>query len=177
MIRRPPRSTLAYTLFPYTTLFRSSVGYGDGLYKSDDADRLYVMTVQTQISDDGGRTFRDLGERNKHVDNHYLWIDPANSQHVIYGNDGSVDISWDGGTTWEAVRHWAVGQPYHASVDMKRPYTVCTGLQDNGSWCGPSRRKSGPTAHTSPGAGNEYPARVQRSPGQSIVRDGPRAAE
>jgi photosystem II stability/assembly factor-like uncharacterized protein len=79
-----------------------------------------------------------------HVDHHAIWINPSNSQHVMYGNDGSVDASWDGGATWESLRTWAVGQPYHASADMKRPYNVCTGLQDNGSWCGPSSVRSGP---------------------------------
>ncbi|MBC7895235.1 MAG: hypothetical protein H7066_07465, partial [Cytophagaceae bacterium] len=109
----------------------------------NNEDVVYVGGVNAAKSTDGARTFRQLTGYG-HVDHHAIWIDPANSEHVIYGNDGSIDISWDGGTTWEAVRHWAVGQPYHASVDMKRPYTVCTGLQDNGSWCGPSSVRSGP---------------------------------
>jgi len=57
---------------------------------------------------------------------------------VMYGNDGGVDVTWDAGAKWEAVRMWAVGLAYHASADMRHPYNVCTGLQDNGSWCGPS---------------------------------------
>ena len=55
-----------------------------------DPNRLYVPTVQTQISEDGGRTFTDLGERNKHVDNHYVWIDPDNTDHLLEGCDGGV---------------------------------------------------------------------------------------
>ncbi len=71
-----------------------------------------------------------------------FWIDPHNSNHVMYGNDGSVDVSWDAAETWESLRPWAVGQSYHTSVDMRRPYWVCTGLQDNGSWCGPSSARA-----------------------------------
>ena len=109
----------------------------------NDENTVYVGGVQARKSTDGARTFRDL-QGMGHVDHHAIWIDPSNSQHVMYGNDGSIDVSWDGGATWESVRNWAMGQSYHASVDMKRPYTVCTGLQDNGSWCGPSSVRSGP---------------------------------
>ena len=79
-----------------------------------------------------------------HVDNHAIWINPHNGQHVMYGNDGGLDVSYDGGDTCESPRLWAVGLPYHVSVDMRRPYYVCTGLQDNGSWCGPSSVRSSP---------------------------------
>jgi hypothetical protein len=81
-----------------------------------------------------GKGLNNMG----HVDNHAIWIDPLNSKHVMYGNDGGVDVTWDAGAKWEAVRMWAVGLAYHASADMRHPYNVCTGLQDNGSWCGPS---------------------------------------
>lgn len=93
-------------------------------------------------STDGGATFERLNGMG-HVDHHAIWIDPNDSQHVMYGNDGSLDVSYDGGDTWESIRMWAVGQPYHASVDMRRPYYVCTGLQDNGTWCGPSSVRGG----------------------------------
>src|SRR5207302_1600689 len=86
---------------------------------------------------DGGKTFTGLNNMG-HVDNHAIWIDPLNSNHVMYGNDGAVDVTWDGGAKWEALRLWAVGLGYHASADMRHPYFVCVGLQDNGSWCGPS---------------------------------------
>jgi len=93
-------------------------------------------------STDGGKQWKLL-QGLGHVDHHAIWIDPADGRHVMYGNDGSVDLSRDGGETWESLRILAVGQPYHASVDMRRPYYVCTGLQDNGSWCGPSSVRSG----------------------------------
>jgi photosystem II stability/assembly factor-like uncharacterized protein len=109
----------------------------------NNENTVYVAGVQAMKSTDGAKTFASL-QGMGHVDHHAIWINPSNSQHVMYGNDGSVDASWDGGATWESLRTWAVGQPYHASADMKRPYNVCTGLQDNGSWCGPSSVRSGP---------------------------------
>jgi len=109
----------------------------------NDENTVYVAGVQARKSTDGARTFTTLSGLG-HVDHHAIWINPANSRHVLYGNDGSIDVSWDAGETWESLRNWSMGQPYHASVDMKRPYTVCTGLQDNGSWCGPSSVRSGP---------------------------------
>ena len=109
----------------------------------NNENTIYTAGVQSYKSTDGGRTWRVMRGQG-HVDHHAIWIDPANSRHVLYGNDGAVDVSWDGGETWESLRSWAVGQPYHASVDMRRPYYVCTGLQDNGSWCGPSSVRSGP---------------------------------
>lgn len=109
----------------------------------NDPNTVYVGGASAFKSIDGARTFTQLTGFG-HGDHHAIWIDPANSRHVMYGNDGSLDISWDGAQTWESIRTWAVGQPYHASVDMRRPYYVCTGLQDNGSWCGPSSVRSGP---------------------------------
>lgn len=100
-------------------------------------DVVYLGGVGPTKSTDGGKTWSGLNNMG-HVDNHAIWINPANSNHVMYGNDGGIDISWDGGKTWEAVRLDGVALSYHASVDMRRPYYVCTGLQDNGTWCGPS---------------------------------------
>jgi photosystem II stability/assembly factor-like uncharacterized protein len=103
---------------------------------------VYTAGLPVFKSTDGGRTFEEL-DGFGHVDQHAIWIDPRDGDHVMIGNDGSVDVSWDQGETWESLRTWAVGQPYHVSVDMRRPYTVCTGLQDNGSWCGPSSVRTG----------------------------------
>lgn len=107
-----------------------------------DENTVYVGGASAFKSTDGAKTFTQLTGFG-HGDHHAIWIDPANSRHVMYGNDGSVDVSWDGGAQWESLRSWAVGQPYHVSFDMRRPYFVCTGLQDNGSWCGPSSVRSG----------------------------------
>ncbi|MEO2158040.1 MAG: hypothetical protein ABGX31_01760 [bacterium] len=102
-----------------------------------DPDLVYTVDQRVHKSTDGGQNFETL-EGYGHVDQHAFWINPENSDHVMIGNDGSLDVSYDQGENWESFRNWEVGQPYHSSVDMRRPYYVCTGLQDNGSWCGPS---------------------------------------
>jgi hypothetical protein len=117
-------------------------------------DTVYVGGVNPQKSTDGGKTFMPIRGMG-HVDNHAIWVDPLSgtpatakteakeSQHVFYGNDGGMDVSYDGGATWESIRMQSVALSYHVSADMRRPYWVCTGLQDNGSWCGPSSTRSG----------------------------------
>lgn len=109
---------------------------------AQDPDLVFVVELPVWKSKDGGRTWEEL-DGFGHVDQHAMWINPADDDHLLIGNDGAVDVSYDEGETWESLRTWAVGQPYHASVDMRRPYWVCTGLQDNGSWCGPSSVRTG----------------------------------
>jgi photosystem II stability/assembly factor-like uncharacterized protein len=107
--------------------------------------RIYVLGVQLHVSDDAGKTFRDDGARSVHVDFHAMWIDPANPSHVILGGDGGVAISYDRSRTWTWLPNLPLGQFYHVSYDLQSPYTVCGGLQDNNTWCGPSavRNKDG----------------------------------
>jgi len=107
------------------------------------ADRVYVPTVQTQISDDGGRTFRNLGERNKHVDNHFIWIDPDNTDHLLEGCDGGLYESWDRGGLWRHFTNLSITQFYNVEVDNASPiYNIYGGTQDNSTLGGPSRSKS-----------------------------------
>jgi len=108
-----------------------------------DPEIVYTVDQQVAKSRDGGQTWETLSGFG-HVDQHAMWINPDNHDHLMIGNDGSVDVSYDQGETWESLRSWSVGQPYHVSVNMDRPYRVCTGLQDNGTWCGPSSMRSGP---------------------------------
>ena len=86
---------------------------------------------------DGGKTFKN-NAGVAHSDHHAIWVDPQNGRHVMVGNDGGLDVSYDEGDTFEYVNTVAVGQFYAISADMRTPYYVCGGLQDNGSWCGPS---------------------------------------
>ncbi|MFN2446188.1 MAG: WD40/YVTN/BNR-like repeat-containing protein [Vicinamibacterales bacterium] len=102
--------------------------------------RVYVLGVQIHISDDGGKTFIENGAL--HSDHHAMWINPANSNHIIDGTDGGIGISYDKGKNWEAVYNMDLGQFYHVGVDMETPYNVCGGLQDNYTWCGPSAVRS-----------------------------------
>ncbi len=108
----------------------------------EDADLVYTVDQQVAKSRDGGETWETL-DGFGHVDQHAVWINPNNHDHMMIGNDGSIDVTYDQGETWESPRLWAVGQSYHVSVNMERPYRVCTGLQDNGAWCGPSSVRSG----------------------------------
>lgn len=100
-------------------------------------DIVYTTGASAYKSTDGGRTFSVMGGQS-HSDHHQLWINPRNGRHLIIGNDGGVDISYDQGETWEEISLMELGQFYAISVDMRKPYYVCGGLQDNGSWCGPS---------------------------------------
>ena len=107
-----------------------------------DPKRIYVLGNQLQISDDGGRTFRNDGSPGVHSDQHALWIDPRDPNHLILGNDGGVAISWDRTETWRFIDNLPIGQFYEIAVDMRDPYYVCGGLQDNGSWCIPSATRN-----------------------------------
>lgn len=100
--------------------------------------RIYMLGVSLHISDDGGHTFRANGAQNIHVDHHAMWIDPADSSHLVIGNDGGVSISYDRSETWAWMNNLPFAQPYHVMYDMQTPYHVCAGLQDNNTWCGPS---------------------------------------
>ncbi len=100
--------------------------------------RVWVLAAPMSYSEDGGKTFRTNLVQRIHGDYHAMWINPANSDHMIVGSDGGIHWSYDRGRTWEYVNTLALGQFYELGVDMRKPYYVCGGLQDNGSWCGPS---------------------------------------
>lgn len=110
----------------------------------NNPERIYLGGVRFSASDDGGRTWWD-GDAAEgiHVDHHALWIDPANSDHLVLGNDGGVATSFDGARTWRHHNNLAVGQFYEIGVDMSDPYRVCGGLQDNSSWCAPNETITG----------------------------------
>jgi photosystem II stability/assembly factor-like uncharacterized protein len=104
-------------------------------------DIVYTMGASFYKSVDGGKTFATVGGMG-HGDHHALWINPGNPNQLMLGTDGGFNISWDQGATWDFINTMAVGQFYEISVDMRRPYFVCGGLQDNGSWCGPSATRT-----------------------------------
>ena len=101
--------------------------------------RIWVLGTRMHYSQDGGRTFATDWVQRIHVDHHALWIDPADSNHMVLGNDGGIHISWDRGRSWDFVNTIALGQFYEIGHDMSTPYMVYGGLQDNGSWGAPSR--------------------------------------
>ena len=108
----------------------------------NDDKRIYVGGTQMHVSDDGGKTFNNNAAEKIHVDFHAIWVDPNNSDHVMIGGDGGVGVTWDRSKTYVWLPNLPVGQFYHVSYDLQTPYTVCGGLQDNDSWCGPSQVRS-----------------------------------
>ncbi|MGB8508968.1 MAG: hypothetical protein WCD76_11220 [Pyrinomonadaceae bacterium] len=104
-------------------------------------NRVYAVASTLFLSVDGGRNFRPISGRT-HVDFHAFWIDPQNPKRLWQGQDGGAAVSYDGGDTWETVQNLPVGQFYQVFADNRQPfYYVMGGLQDNGTWTGPSRTR------------------------------------
>lgn len=100
--------------------------------------RVYVLTTTARISDDGGRTFAPAGAGYEGgLDNHAMWHDPATPGRFYLGNDKGLRLTHDNGETFVLYDNMPIGQFYAVGVDMRDPYTVCGGTQDNGTWCGP----------------------------------------
>lgn len=102
----------------------------------NDPQRVYMMN-EYSFSDDGGRTFTSP-DQSLHGDDRIIWVNPRDSRQVIKGDDGGVGISWDRGLTWLYVTNLPLSQWYRVSVDDAVPFNVYGGLQDNGTWVGPS---------------------------------------
>ena len=112
--------------------------YADIYVDPSNENRVYTLFSRVNVSEDGGKNFRPLISWNIHPDHHAWWIDPANPDFMIDGNDGGMAITRDRGKTWRFVENLPVGQFYHIRVDDEIPYHVYGGLQDNGSWRGPA---------------------------------------
>ncbi len=103
------------------------------------SNRVYWSSTPVNFSDDGGKTVR-TATNGIHVDHHAMWIDPNDGEHFVVGDDGGVSQTWDRGGNYDFLNKIVIGQFYEVSYDFAVPYRVCGGLQDNGSWCGPSRK-------------------------------------
>jgi photosystem II stability/assembly factor-like uncharacterized protein len=155
-----PRVVYAMTESPEGTLYRSD-DQGEtfrcvchdpeivsrGFYYTDlrvdpvDENRVYAVSSRLSVSIDGGRTFNRISA-STHVDFHALWIDPLNPARLWQGQDGGLAVSGNGGQTWRFVDNLPVGQFYQVCADNREPfYYLAGGLQDNGTWYGPSRTK------------------------------------
>ena len=113
--------------------------YADIYADPSDERRLFNLYSMVDLSEDGGRTFRTiLPYSGVHPDHHAFYIHPDDPNFLIDGNDGGLNISRDGGKSWTFVNNLPLGQFYHIAVDMAVPYRIYGGMQDNGSWVGPS---------------------------------------
>lgn len=121
-----------------------------------DPNTVYLSGVPIITSTDGGKTFASVNGKNVHADHHALWINPDNANHLINGNDGGINISYDEGKNWVKCNTPAVGQFYTVAVDNAKPYNVYGGLQDNGVWKGPSTYKASDRWHQT----GHYPYKI-----------------
>lgn len=141
------------------TWSKTHEGYLDDIYFSygyyfgqihvspNDREAIYIYGVPFLKSKDGGQTFTDINASNAHVDHHALWINPQNPKHLINGNDGGVNISYDDGAHWIKNNQPSVGQFYTVYTDRQDPYHVYGGLQDNGVWVAPHTAVESPAWH------------------------------
>lgn len=119
----------------------NSYGYyfGNIRVSPNDPNKIYIVGFRIIRSDDGGKTFKLIGGDNVHVDHHALWINPERPGHLVLGNDGGINISYDDGEEWIKCNSPALGQFYYVAVDNAEPYNIYGGLQDNGVWVGSSQ--------------------------------------
>jgi photosystem II stability/assembly factor-like uncharacterized protein len=103
-------------------------------------NKVYSLYTYLSVSEDGARSFESLYPYYNwvHPDHHAYWLSHENPGFMINGNDGGLNITFDGGETWRFIENIPVGQFYHVEVDMETPYNVYGGMQDNGSWEGPA---------------------------------------
>lgn len=111
--------------------------YADIFVDPQNENRIFNLWSYLSKSEDGGKTFEGFG-RGTHPDHHAFWVHPDNPDYIIEGNDGGLNISHDGGDNWRFVQNLPLAQFYHISVDNDIPYHIAGGMQDNGSWVGPS---------------------------------------
>ena len=101
---------------------------------ASNPDYVVISGVPLLASANGGKSFENIGGDNVHSDHHHVWVNPNNPKHLINGNDGGVNMSYDGGAHWSKLNSPAVGQFYYINTDNEKTYNVYGGLQDNGVW-------------------------------------------
>lgn len=115
--------------------------YSDIFVDPVNENRIYNLYTYVSLSEDGGKSFKVILDysTNVHPDHHAFWVHPNDPNYLIEGNDGGLNISRDRGKSWRFVTNIPVAQFYHISHDMEIPYNIGGGMQDNGSWVGPSQ--------------------------------------
>jgi photosystem II stability/assembly factor-like uncharacterized protein len=109
--------------------------------------KLFIAGFNLMMSTDGGKKFKNIDGKNVHPDHHVAWINPQKDSHIIDGNDGGLNITYDNGQNWYKANNAAVGQFYAITTDNAQPYNVYGGLQDNGVWFGPSNTEENTDWH------------------------------
>ena len=122
----------------------SSYGYYFGVIAVNESNenKIYIGGVPLLTSDDSGKTFTSMNRENVHADHQALWVNSKLEGHIINGNDGGLNITYDDGENWIKNNSPSIGQFYAINVDNQKPYNVFGGLQDNGVWYGPSNYKA-----------------------------------
>jgi hypothetical protein len=134
----------------------STYGYyfGEIRVSPDNEDEIYVLGVPLLHSINGGKTYENLSYKGLHGDHQALWIDPENPDHLIDGNDGGLNFSYDRGRTWVDME-MPLGQFYFITVDMEEPFNIYGSIQDNGCWYGPVTADPDESEHWKPFPGGE----------------------
>jgi hypothetical protein len=114
-----------------------------------DPDKLWIAGYPILTSSNGGKSFTQIDGDNCHPDYHRIWVNPSNDNHIIACNDGGLNISYDNGKSWYKANSPSVGQFYAIETDNAKPYNVYGGLQDNGTWYGPSTHTESTSWHQS----------------------------
>jgi len=156
MVEAPPLESEDGASEPRSGLYRSQDGgetwehmntfntrpfyYSEVAVDPKDPDRVYFSSLR--FTTDGGETAATAAQAT-HVDYHAIWIDPNDPERIVLGDDGGIVVSFDQGGNYIFPNTFSIGQFYAVSYDMAMPYNVCGGLQDNYSWCGPSRKARG----------------------------------
>lgn len=134
-------------------------------------DKVYALGFSSQLSTDGGKTWKNMDKNNVHADHHALWVNPNKDAHLINGNDGGVNITYDNGEVWFKANTPSVGQFYAITVDNARPYNVYGGLQDNGVWYLPSVNPRNSFANSGLGLSDESTRNIGGGDGMQVQVD------
>jgi len=134
-------------------------------------DKVFALGFSSQVSTDGGKTWKNMDKANVHADHHALWVNPKRDSHLINGNDGGVNITYDDGGSWFKANTPAVGQYYAITVDNAKPYNVYGGLQDNGTWYSPSNLGRNSFAGSGLGVSDETTKNVGGGDGMQVQID------